>query len=217
MRRTTRTAALAATALALTLGLAACGDDDTDASSDTTTSAAPETDAPSDDMSDDAGDDTMTVSAPFGPACSSLPATGPGSAEQMAGEPVATAASGSELLTTLVAAVTAADLGATLDEAEALTVFAPTNDAFAKIDKATLDGLLADKEELTKVLTHHVVAGQLGPDEVGGTHETLNGDTIEVKGAGEEWTVGDENAAVLCGNVATKNAKVYVIDTVLLP
>lgn len=211
MRRTTRTTALATLALSLSLSLAACGDDDT-AEETTNTPAASST--PMDDMSEDAA---PAASAPFGPACSSLPKTGPGSAEQMATEPVATAASGSELLSTLVAAVTAADLGDTLNEAEALTVFAPTNEAFEAVGKETLDGLLADKEALTKVLTHHVVAGKLGPDEVGGKHETLNGDMIEVKGSGEEWTVGDENAAVLCGNIGTTNAVVYVVDKVLLP
>jgi uncharacterized surface protein with fasciclin (FAS1) repeats len=212
MRKITRTTALAATALALTLGLAACGDDDSDAKSETTSSSTPmASETPS--MTEEA----MPASGAFGPGCDALPKSGPGSAAQMAGEPVATAASGSELLSTLVAAVTAADLGATLNEAEALTVFAPTNEAFAAVGKEALDDLLADKAALTKVLTHHVVAGQLGPDEVGGTHETLNGDTIEVQGSGEEWTVGDEMANVICGNVATKNATVYVIDKVLLP
>jgi len=213
MRRITRTTALAATALALSLGLAACGsDDDNDTASDTSSSATPNASESPDMM-----DESAAPTGAFGPACSSLPKSGPGSAEQMATEPVATAASGNPLLQTLVAAVTAADLGDTLNEADALTVFAPTDDAFAKIDEKALNDLLADKDALTKVLTHHVVAGELGPDEVGGTHTTLNGDTIEVKGAGEEWTVGDEDAAVLCGNVATKNATVYVIGTVLMP
>jgi uncharacterized surface protein with fasciclin (FAS1) repeats len=77
--------------------------------------------------------------------------------------------------------------------------------------------VLADKALLTKILTHHVVAGQLSPDELAGTHKTLEGDSITVKGSGEEFTVGKENAAVLCGNIPTANATVYVIDTVLMP
>src|SRR3546814_19309651 len=90
-------------------------------------------------------------------------------------------------------AVGAADLGYTLNAAEAITVFAPTNDAFSKIPKADLEGVLADKDLLTKILTHHVVAGQLGQDEVAGEHETLAGAQTEVKGSGEELTVGKEN------------------------
>ena len=70
---------------------------------------------------------------------------------------------------------------------------------------------------MTSILTHHVVAGQLSPDQLAGEHETLNGDTITVKGSGEDFTVGAENAAVLCGNIPTANATVYVIDTVLMP
>ena len=215
MRRTTRTTALATLALTLSLGLAACGNEDDDAneSSSATTSASPSPTA-SDMMETPAAGASGEA---FGPGCDALPTSGPGSPEEMAKAPVATAASGNELLSTLVAAVKEADLVETLDSAEALTLFAPTNEAFEAVGEDALNDLLADKEQLTKVLTHHVVAGQLGPDAVGGTHETLNGDTIEVKGSGTEWTVADEEANVVCGNVATANATVYVIDKVLLP
>jgi len=119
------------------------------------------------------------------------------------------------LLTTLTAAVTEAGLVDTLNSAEALTVFAPTDDAFAKIPEKDLNALLADKEALTTVLTHHVVAGQLPPEELAGEHETLAGDMITVEGSGEEFTA--EGAAVICGNVPTANATVYVIDSVMMP
>lgn len=158
---------------------------------------------------------TPAADAPFGPACDQLPAEGDGSAATMAEQPVATAAAGNPLLTTLVAAIQEADLVDTLNSAESLTVFAPTDEAFAKIPEKDLNALLADKEALTAVLTHHVVGKAVGPDEVGGEHETLNGDMVTVAGSGEEWTVDD--AAVVCGNVSTANAKVYVIDTVLMP
>ncbi len=96
-------------------------------------------------------------------------------------------------------------------------MFAPTNDAFGKIPTKDLNAVLADKKPLTTILTHHVVAGQLSPDQLAGTHKTLAGDTVKVEGSGEEFTVGKENAAVLCGNIPTANATVYVIDTVLMP
>lgn len=211
---------LAALALTLSIGLSACGsedDDNADTATEPTTSSTPmaedtePTEEPMDEPTDGAAAGT------FGPGCELVPADGAGSFEGMATEPVATAASANPLLGTLVAAVTAAELGDTLNSAEALTVFAPTDDAFAAIKPKDLEALLADKDALTQVLTHHVVAGQLAPEEVAGMHETLNGDMIEVMGSGTEFTVGDENAAVLCGNIPTANATVYVIDSVLMP
>lgn len=198
-----RTAAAAAAAF-MCVGLAACSSsgDDSSSSESTTPSA-------SESMAAEA------MTGPFGPGCSAVPTEGEGSVDGMADDPVATAASNNPLLTTLVKAVTAADLVDTLNSAEALTVFAPTDDAFAKIPAADLDALLADKDALTKVLTHHVVEGQLAPEDVAGEHETLAGDTITVEGSGEEFTV--DEAAVICGNVDTANAKVYVIDSVLMP
>jgi len=201
-----RTSALAALSLTLGLGLAACGSDD----SGTTAKAGGDTSA-SVEAPMNAGADT------FGPGCKLIPADGAGSFNGMATAPVATAASANPLLTTLVKAVGAADLGDTLNSADGITVFAPTNDAFGKIPADTLNSVLADKATLTKILTHHVVAGQLSPDQLAGTHKTLEGDMITVKGSGEEFTVGKENAAVLCGNIPTANATVYVIDTVLMP
>ncbi|WP_110240300.1 fasciclin domain-containing protein [Nocardioides gilvus] len=210
MKLSTRTAGLAALALSMSLGLAACGDSDDDSTANDTSSTSSATPTPSEDASMAPASD-----APFGPACDQLPTEGDGSAATMAEQPVGTAAAGNPLLTTLVAALTEADLVDTLNSAEALTVFAPTDEAFAKIPEADLNALLADKEMLTKVLTHHVVGETVSVDEIGGEHETLNGTSVTVEGAGEEWTV--DGAAVVCGNVSTANAKVYVIDTVLMP
>jgi len=209
MKRTIlRSTGTAAAALALSVSLAACGADDenTDA-----TANGDDTSQNTDPGADGAGAQT------FGEGCALIPADGAGSFNGMATEPVATAASANPLLTTLVTAVGEAGLVDTLNSAEALTVFAPTDDAFAKIPEADLNAVLADKELLTTILTHHVVAGQLGPDEVAGRHETLAGDRIRVNGSGEAFTVADEDAAVLCGNIPTANATVYVIDTVLMP
>ncbi len=212
-----RTTGLAAVALTATLGFAACGSSDSDGTaSDAPTSAAPapsDTSSPSEeaDTASDAGAQT------FGDGCAAVPTEGAGSFDGMATEPVATAASANPLLKTLVAAVGAAGLGDTLNSAEGITVFAPTDDAFAKIDKKTLAGVLADKPTLTKILTYHVIAGQLTPEELAGTHKTLEGEKVTVKGSGEDFTVGDGNAKVICGNVPTANATVYVIDSVLMP
>jgi len=133
----------------------------------------------------------------------------------MAKDPVATAASHNPALSTLVTAVEKAGLVDTLNNAQDITVFAPTNDAFAKLPKKDLEAVLNDKALLTKVLTNHVVAGRLSPEGLAGKHETLAKTTITVTGSGEDFMV--EKAKVVCGNVQTANATVYIIDSVLVP
>ncbi|GHB53683.1 lipoprotein [Streptomyces cirratus] len=155
--------------------------------------------------------------APFGPACATVPEQGAGSFDGMAKDPVATAASNNPALSTLVTAVKKAGLVDTLNNAKDITVFAPTNDAFAKIPKADLDKVLADKATLTKILTHHVVGRTLTPQQLeSGSFETLEKGTLTTSGSGESYKVGN-SANVVCGNVTTANAKVYIIDTVLMP
>jgi uncharacterized surface protein with fasciclin (FAS1) repeats len=153
----------------------------------------------------------------FGPACSAVPASGAGSFTGMAQDPVATAASNNPVLSSLVGAVKEAGLADTLNSAEQITVFAPTNDAFSALPKATLDAAMADpKGLLTTVLTYHVVAGKLSPAMLAGTHKTLQGGTLEITGSGQDFKVNGQSS-VVCGNVQTANATVYIIDNVLMP
>lgn len=119
---------------------------------------------------------------------------------------------------TLLAAVQAAGLVETLSGPGPFTVFAPTNEAFAKIPKADLDKLLADKAALTKVLTYHVVAGR-GPSSQGGTlkeAKTVQGQsvTIEVK---DGKVILNGNSTVTVVDIQASNGIIHVIDTVLLP
>ncbi len=204
---------LAALALALPLSLAACGSSDAETGSAAASSAPMSSSAapsPSESMS------ASNASMPFGPGCAAVPADGAGSFTGMATDPVATAASNNPLLSTLVTAVGEAGLGETLNTAKDITVFAPTNDAFAALDKATMDKAMGDpKGLLTTVLTNHVVEGRLTPEMLAGDHKTLAGTTITVDGMGEDFTVG--KAKVVCGNVQTANATVYIVDSVLLP
>jgi uncharacterized surface protein with fasciclin (FAS1) repeats len=163
---------------------------------------------------------SSTMAATFGSACSKVPAdaANPGSFQAMAQVPVATAASGNPLLSTLVTAVKKAGLVDTLNGLPAATVFAPSNDAFAALPKATLDKVLADKALLTKILTYHVVPGEkIGPDALAAKPlPTVEKGTVKVTGSGADFTVNG-NAKVLCGNVQTSNATVYIIDHVLMP
>ena len=121
----------------------------------------------------------------FGAGCAAVPTSGAGSFQGMAQDPVATAASNNPALSTLVTAVKAAGLVDTLNSADGVTVFAPTNDAFAAMDQATLKKALADPTGLlSTVLTYHVVSGRLSPEMLAGTHKTLQGTTLTVKGSG---------------------------------
>ena len=158
-----------------------------------------------------------TTTSDFGPGCASVPKSGAGSFTGMATAPVATAASANPALSTLVTAVKQAGLVNTLNSASGITVFAPDNAAFAKIPASSLKSVLADKAELTKILTYHVVAGRVTPAELasGKTLKTLEGSTVTPAMMGSSYTVN--GASVVCGNVQTANATVYIIGSVLMP
>ena len=207
--RLTKISALAAAAL-FTVTIAACGSDSS-GSGGGGEAAAPMSSA-------DSSPSMLTAMTNFGPGCAAVPTddSNPGSFAAMAEVPVATAASGNPLLSTLVTAVKQAGLVDSLNTAPELTVFAPTNDAFKKIPAADLKMVLADKKMLTNILTYHVVAGKLSPSELAGTHKTLQGGSLEVEGSGEDFKV-DGMSSVICGNVQTANANVYIVDSVLMP
>ena len=199
-------AALAITASAVTMS--ACGSSDSTSSPTNTISTSTAEAAPSSDAA------TPTQ---FGSACSAVPTSGPGSFSGMAADPVATAASNNPVLSTLVTAVKKAGLVDTLNSAKDITVFAPYNGAFDKIPSATLNKVLADKAGLTKLLTYHVVGQKITPaDLASGDFKTLEGASIKTSGSGQDFKVND-TASVICGNVQTANATVYIIDTVLMP
>ncbi|MGH3162747.1 MAG: fasciclin domain-containing protein [Streptosporangiaceae bacterium] len=201
---------LALSGLAVSLGLAtaACG------SSSSSTAAAPASSPAKAAASSSA---PAAAAMDFGPGCSSVPKSGAGSFSGMAAAPVATAASANPVLSTLVTAVKKAGLVDTLNSAANITVFAPDNAAFAKLPKATLDKVLADKAELTKILTYHVADGRQTPGQLasGTGIKTLEGGMVTPGKMGETYAVN--NAHVVCGNVQTANATVYIIDTVLMP
>ncbi|KAA0962829.1 fasciclin domain-containing protein [Microbacterium sp. ANT_H45B] len=207
---------------AITLGLAsafllsACSMGGTTSSDEPSESMAPES-------SETTAPETMDPAADLvGPGCAAYAEAvpdGAGSVEGMSLDPVATAASNNPLLKTLVAAVSGqlnpdVNLVDTLNGDE-FTVFAPVDDAFAKIDPATIEALKTDSATLSSILTYHVVPGQIAPADIDGTHATVNGADLEVTGSGDSIMVNDAN--VICGGVKTANATVYLIDSVLMP
>ncbi|HEY7456914.1 MAG TPA: fasciclin domain-containing protein [Solirubrobacterales bacterium] len=167
---------------ALALGVAACGDDDEDAT---------------------------------GGAATNEQTTGSGATAQ---ENIVEVAQATPELSTLVEAVTAAELVETLEEPGPYTVFAPTDEAFAALG-GTLETLLepANKGELSEILTYHVVPGELTASELsdGEMLETVQGDSLEVKIQGEAVTVN--GAKVATPDVEASNGVVHVIDEVLTP
>jgi uncharacterized surface protein with fasciclin (FAS1) repeats len=156
--------------------------------------------------------DASPGAGPFGPACSAIESSLP----NIAGQPVGTAVSEVSELSTLADALEQAGLADKLNSAEDLTVFAPTNEAFEAIPQETRDRVMADKQQLTELLNNHVVEGRNEPADLeDATLTTLGGSELTAKGSGEDLTIND--AKVVCGNVPTKNATVYVIDKVLMP
>jgi uncharacterized surface protein with fasciclin (FAS1) repeats len=153
----------------------------------------------------------------FGAGCASVPRSGTGSFSGMSTAPVGTAAAANPVLSTLVAAAKKASLVDTLNSAANITVFAPANSAFAKIPSATLNSVLANKTELTNILTYHVASGRYTPAELasGKPIKTLEGATVKPSMSGGTYSVN--GAQVVCGNVRTANATVYIINTVLMP
>ncbi|WP_319455365.1 MULTISPECIES: fasciclin domain-containing protein [unclassified Mycobacterium] len=205
------------------LGLSACSSDmSTEASSSSaaTSSSSAMTAAPAMPSASAMGDPAADL---VGTGCAGYAKTvpsGPGSVTGMAQDPVAVAASNNPVLTTLTSALSGklnpnVNLVDTLNSNPGLTVFAPTDDAFAKIDPATIEKLKTDSDLLTKILTYHVVEGQASPTAVVGDRTTLEGGTVTVTGAGPELKIND--AGLVCGGVKTANATVYMIDTVLMP
>lgn len=212
--------ALLGAAVALAAPLAACTSDGTSAGAKANSSTGSRSTSSPTASSSSA---PVPADAPFGSGCDQLPASGAGSAAAMATVPAATAAAGNPLLTSLVDAVTRASLVDTLNTTQNITVFAPANAAFQAIPADQLNPLLADTAKLTAVLTHHVVAGRLTPDRLSGQLTTLDNDKVTVSGSGQALTIsGDQTlsgqpAHLVCGNVQTANATVYVIDQVLKP
>ncbi len=158
-----------------------------------------------------------------GPGCAAYAAMhpeGPASVTGMALEPVTVAASNNPMLSTLSAAVSGqlnpdVNLVDTLNGGQ-FTVFAPTNAAFDKLPAATLDQLKTDAPLLNKILTYHVVPGQISPEDIDGSHPTVEGSPLNVTGPASGLKVNSASS-VVCGGVATTNATVYMIDTVLTP
>ncbi|WP_414941884.1 fasciclin domain-containing protein [Amycolatopsis sp. cmx-11-51] len=214
-----RVAGIGFTAVAA-LALTACSGSDS-ASSGSSSSAPAPSPSMSAPMSSAASGEGVTTNADvFGPACSQLPqGSEAGSLDSMGPQPVASAASTNPLLTKLVAAVKATNLVDTLNSQQAITVFAPADPAFAALGDAKFNELAGKPAELAPILQYHVVGKRYDAKglESAKTLESLNtaGGPLKIEGTGDAMTVN--GAKILCGNIPTKNATVFVIDKVMTP
>jgi transforming growth factor-beta-induced protein len=204
---------------AISMVAAACGDD----KEATTTTIAP-AESTMDTMAPDTTMGEMMSSAEICSADDLVAAVqggnSEGTLEGMTDDPVATAASNNPVLTTLVTAVSAAGLVDTLNGAEALTVFAPTDCAFAALDPATLEAALADPTGLlTTVLGFHVIPERLSSEELAGMTEvtTFTGEVLSLEAMGGSISLAGGQASVVVPDIQTANATVHLIDNVLLP
>jgi uncharacterized surface protein with fasciclin (FAS1) repeats len=158
----------------------------------------------------------MTEPARFGPDCGMVPATGMGSFHGMAMDPVVTAASHNPLLTSFAADVKAAGLVSELNSMHSFTVFAPANGAFSKLPRGEMS-MMHSNAELAKILKYHIVSGRVTPAKLasGMALTTLEGGSLTGAKMGSVYEIG--KADVICGNIQTANATVYVINKVLVP
>nr|WP_205266560.1 fasciclin domain-containing protein [Mycolicibacterium sphagni] len=186
-------------------------------------------------------DPTPTTTTPAAPTTSEIPApsmsqlpdpqgsgcdayknripTGPGSFASMGTQTATAAIAANPDLSTFNAAISggfnpAVNITSVIDGGP-YVVFAPTNDAFAKLDESTLAQLKSDPALLTSTLFYHLVLGYLGPDDLHGKMPTQQGSQVNVTGKGGDIKIND-NVKVLCG-YTTRAAYIYMIDTVLSP
>jgi uncharacterized surface protein with fasciclin (FAS1) repeats len=217
LSRATARLAVGAVVPVLLAGLTSCSSDD-DSAATAASGSAPDSSAAS------ASPSAAVPAGPFGPGCDLFAPEGPGSIAGVAAVPVGAAISAVPQLSTLTQAVLAANLVDVLNSRTDVTVLAPSNAAFDALGPDALPALLADVPRLTTVLTHHVVNGRLTPDQLLGAHTTLNGDSITVTGpvdaptlTADQTLAGTAAATVVCGDVPTATATVYVVDQVLTP
>ncbi|HEY2441495.1 MAG TPA: fasciclin domain-containing protein [Streptosporangiaceae bacterium] len=199
IRTTRRTGGLALTAAGLAL-TAACGSSSPGAAAGASPSHHPMT-------------HPAAASAAFGSDCGMIPANGMGSMHGMMTDPVVTAAAHNPLLTTLAADIKTAGLTSALDSMAAITVFAPSDSAFTHSDMAMVHGAAA----IARILKYHVVSGHVSTAQLaaGTPLTTLEGSTLKPAKMGAVYEVN--NADIICGNIHTANATVYIINKVLTP
>jgi uncharacterized surface protein with fasciclin (FAS1) repeats len=205
-------AACAALAAGLTLAVAACG-------STNTTSATPTGGAGPVSVTPNASASSLPAAgtaARVGADCAMIPAKGKGSVGSMSTQQAITAASSNPQLSVFMAAVRKAGLDKTLNTRHSYTLIVPANSAFAALSKTQI-AELRNSGLLFKIVRYHALNSRIGPEEfaLGARPLTLQGNPLTLSKSGSVYKVN--GATVLCGNIKTRNATVYIVNKVLLP
>ena len=158
-----------------------------------------------------------TFAASAAAALLAVSVAAPARAERHQGKDIVDTAVAAGSFNTLATALKAAGLVETLKGKGPFTVFAPTDDAFRKLPAGTLEKLLADKAQLTKVLTYHVVAGKVMAADVVKLTEAKTVEGSSVKISAKDGKVKVDGANVVKTDVGASNGVIHVIDTVILP
>ena len=209
---------LASLAAVSALAMSACSSTVTDAepsSPSSLSSDSPAAPAKTTSTTTETPTPTTTVDVPggvVGSGCADYMAkvpNGPGSLLGMSVDPVAVALSNRPQRTTFAGALSGrlnadVNLADSLNKGQKYTVFAPTDEAFARLDPALIDKFKTDSGELTSVLNYHVLSDDLDPTAVVGDRRTLQGQSVTVTSSGDDLRVN--NAGVVCGGIRTANA-----------
>jgi len=194
-------------AILVSSAAAACG-------GGTSTSAANTARRPARTPTASVGLPARATNGAFGTECDKVSA---GGYRALAREPVATATSHDPELSELTHAIRVAGLTTTLNAAKSVTVFAPDDNAFAGIGTGNVSTLMASRSDLARVLENHIVTGRVTPRDLasGVPLTAISGSTLHPAKADGLYQI--DNATVVCGNVKTANATIYVINKVLVP
>jgi len=208
---------VATVAFGVALAAAACSSSGTSASAAAHTHTPHPSSTPSHMAASGSPAAASGTAATIGSGCAKLPASGMGSVHGMASEPVATAISHNSQLTSFSKAITAAGLTKTLDSAKTITVFAPDNAALTALGSGNVKTLMGNKADLTKVIQYHVATTTVTPADLAAAKPltTQLGLPVHPAKSGDKYMVN--NAEVVCGNIPTSNATLYIVNKVLIP
>ena len=212
-----RRAAGATLAGIVLLGLAGCGDDGQDQADQASPSAGP---SPTTESSATASAATSAAPTgdpppdgkPFGPACGRFDSPSGRPVDQIAEMPTSLFVLGQDELRDAFGKMMQVGLGQKKD----VTFFLPTNKAINAVPFDVRGEIVTDPDKARSYFGHHVVEGRLEPSQLAGEHPTLNDDVLTVTLTGQDFGVGLQGAQILCGNIETVGARIYVVDQAII-
>ena len=208
MTRARRTAGVTL-AVTVLLGLAGCADDGEDEADRAPTSTSP---SPTTETSAAPTGDPPPDGKPFGPACGRFDSPSGRPVDQIAEMPTSLFVLGQAELRDAFGKMMQVGLGQKKD----VTFFLPTNKAINAVPFDVRGEIVTNPDKARSYFGHHVVEGRLEPSQLAGEHPTLNDDVLTVTLTGQDFGVGLQGAHILCGNIETVGARIYVVDQAII-